>query len=71
MHEKLKSHREQIFGNFKSHLPINFKGLSTFRDQVVYVDLVKDEYYKQLISLQSKFGLKIEITRNPRFLSYG
>jgi len=38
---------------FKKEFSLTFKGLATFREAVVYVDLVKNEEYKQLLLLQS------------------
>ena len=38
----------------EKQLVLNLKSLSTFRNAVVYIDLLKDEHYEQLIWLQSK-----------------
>ena len=37
-----------------TNLELRLKGLSTFRNQVVYVDLEKNESYESLVKFQSK-----------------
>lgn len=41
----------------QSNLALTFKGIAHFRNSVVYVDLLKDESYKQLISFQSNISI--------------
>lgn len=52
--DALKEHKEKCKPDDLSKFSLKFQGLSTFRNQVVYVDLLKDENYKYLASLQSK-----------------
>ena len=47
-------HKELLSSSIDPNLNITFQGLSTFRNQVVYVDLLKDEHYNNLIQFQSK-----------------
>jgi len=49
---------------FEKEFPLTFKGLATFREAVVYVDLVKNEEYKQLLVLQSNSSLLFTIYEN-------
>jgi hypothetical protein len=42
-----------FFSNIDSNLQLTFKGVSTFRNQVVYADLIKDLHFEKLISFQS------------------
>lgn len=37
-----------------TNLELRLKGLSTFRNQVVYVDLEKNESYESLVKFQSE-----------------
>jgi hypothetical protein len=45
--------KHTFFPNIDSHLELKFKGVSTFRNQVVYADLIKDTHFEKLISFQS------------------
>ncbi len=57
MKEYKETSSSQEFQNFN----LKFHGLSTFRNQVVYVDLHKDENYKYLENIQSISMIKIKI----------
>jgi hypothetical protein len=54
--------KHKFFTNIDSHLELTFKGVSTFRNQVVYADLIKDAHFEKLISLQSS-SIIIKIIR--------
>lgn len=43
-------------------LELRLKGLSTFRNEVVYIDLERNESYSRLVQIQSNFiRLKFQI----------
>ncbi|CAF1006269.1 unnamed protein product [Brachionus calyciflorus] len=49
---KLVENKRLLFENLNNKFEITFKGLSTFRNQVVYVDLIKDDHFHKLIQMQ-------------------
>ena len=49
----MKRHRETSAVEELKKFELKFQGLSTFRNEVVFIDLLKDENYKYLISMQS------------------
>ena len=53
--DKLVENKNLIFDHVSENFELTFKGLSNFRNQVVFVDVLKDDHFNKLIQLQSKF----------------
>ncbi|RNA21485.1 A-kinase anchor 7 isoform [Brachionus plicatilis] len=62
---KLEENRSlfQVVNNFE----LTFQGISTFRDQVVYVDLIKDDHFKNLITFQKNLVKVAQLMNIPLF----
>jgi hypothetical protein len=64
----MKRHREISAVEELRKFELKFHGLSTFRNEVVYIDLLKDENYKHLISMQSNLLIFSLFKKKRRYI---
>ncbi|CAF0975567.1 unnamed protein product [Brachionus calyciflorus] len=64
---KLVDNKRLLFENLNNKFEITFKGLSTFRNQVVYVDLIKDDHFNKLIQMQKELVKIAQLINVPLF----